>query len=67
MAAIAEPVFESVVAKRVRIEAIDVVRGVIMISARPFSSCSLAPAHTSRYARNPNASCLDSSLLVGFG
>jgi uncharacterized membrane protein len=31
MAAIAEPVFESVVAKRVRIEAIDVVRGVIMI------------------------------------
>ena len=31
MAAIAEPVVDSVVAKRVRIEAIDVVRGVIMI------------------------------------
>jgi uncharacterized membrane protein len=31
MAAIAEPVAESVVAKRVRIESIDVVRGVIMI------------------------------------
>jgi uncharacterized membrane protein len=31
MAAIAEPVTESVVAKRVRIESIDVVRGVIMI------------------------------------
>src|SRR5271163_1458927 len=31
MAAIAEPVVESVVTKRVRIESIDVVRGVIMI------------------------------------
>jgi uncharacterized membrane protein len=103
MAAIAEPVVDSVVAKRVRIEAIDVVRGVIMIlmaldHVRDFfgnsgvnptdPATTTVPLFFTRWIthfcapvfflltgtgaylalrKKSNTSCLDSSLLAGFG